>query len=118
MTGDIGEIMIVRFEGKSRVKGNTKKFSRCRSRDNLTKGLYDNKALIRIEHGNEVPARPSSNTNSKENITTGEANGMQMKENNIVCSLEKMVSENLSKVEDNLKKIIAEQVTFAKARGQ
>ena len=36
MTGDIGESMIVRFEGKSRVKGNTKKFNRCRSRDNLT----------------------------------------------------------------------------------
>ena len=35
MTGDIGESMIVRFEGKSRVKGNTKKFNRCRSRDNL-----------------------------------------------------------------------------------
>ena len=27
MTGDIGESMIVRFEGKSRVKGNTKKFN-------------------------------------------------------------------------------------------
>ena len=36
MTGDIGESMIVRFEGKSRFKGNTKKFNRCRSRDNLT----------------------------------------------------------------------------------
>ena len=36
MTGDIGESMIVRFEGKSRVKGNTKKFNRCRSKDNLT----------------------------------------------------------------------------------
>ena len=36
MTGDIGERMIVRFEGKSRVKGNTEKFNRCRSRDNLT----------------------------------------------------------------------------------
>ena len=36
MTGDIDESMIVRFEGKSRVKGNTKKFNRCRSRDNLT----------------------------------------------------------------------------------
>ena len=36
MTCDIGESMIVRFEGKSRVKGNTKKFNRCRSRDNLT----------------------------------------------------------------------------------
>ena len=35
MTGDIGESMIVRFEGKSRVKGNNKKFNRCRSRDNL-----------------------------------------------------------------------------------
>ena len=35
MTGDIGESMIVRFESKSRVKGNTKKFNRCRSRDNL-----------------------------------------------------------------------------------
>ena len=36
MTGDIGDSMIVRFEGKSRVKGNTEKFNRCRSRDNLT----------------------------------------------------------------------------------
>ena len=36
MTGDIGESMIVRFEGKSRVEGNTKKFNSCRSRDNLT----------------------------------------------------------------------------------
>ena len=36
MTGNIGESMIVRFEGKSRVKGNTKKFNRCRSSDNLT----------------------------------------------------------------------------------
>ena len=36
MTGDIGKSMIVRFEGKSRVKGNTKGFHRCRSRDNLT----------------------------------------------------------------------------------
>ena len=36
MTGDIGESMILRFESKSRVKGNTKKFNRCRSRDNLT----------------------------------------------------------------------------------
>ena len=36
MTGDIGESMIVRFEGKSRVKGDTEKFNRCRSRDNLT----------------------------------------------------------------------------------
>ena len=36
MTGNIGKSMIVRFEGKSRVKGNTKKFNRCRSRDNLT----------------------------------------------------------------------------------
>ena len=34
--GDVGGSMIVRFEGKSRVKGNTKKFNRCRSRDNLT----------------------------------------------------------------------------------
>ena len=30
MTGDIGESTIVRFEGKSRVKGNTKKFNRSR----------------------------------------------------------------------------------------
>ena len=36
MTGYIGESMIVGFEGKSRVQGNTKKFNRCRSRDNLT----------------------------------------------------------------------------------
>ena len=36
MTGDIGESMIVRFESKSRVEGNIKKFNRCRSRDNLT----------------------------------------------------------------------------------
>ena len=36
MTGDIGDSMIVRFEGKGRVKGNTEKFNRCRSRDNLT----------------------------------------------------------------------------------
>ena len=36
MAGDIGESMRVRFKGKSRVKGNTKKFNRCRSRDNLT----------------------------------------------------------------------------------
>ena len=36
MTGDIGDSMIVRFEGKSRVKGNTEKFNRCRSRANLT----------------------------------------------------------------------------------
>ena len=36
MTGDIGDSMIVRFEGKSRVEGNTEKFNRCRSRDNLT----------------------------------------------------------------------------------
>ena len=27
MTGDIGDSMIVRFEGKSRVKGNTEKFN-------------------------------------------------------------------------------------------
>ena len=31
MTGDIGEGMIVRFEGKSRGKGNTKKFNRSTS---------------------------------------------------------------------------------------
>ena len=31
MTGDIGDSMIVRFEGKSRVEGNTEKFNRCRS---------------------------------------------------------------------------------------
>ena len=36
MTGDIGESMKVRFEGESRVKGNTKKINRCRSRDTLT----------------------------------------------------------------------------------
>ena len=36
MTGDIGESMIVRFESKSRVEGNTKKVNRCGSRDNLT----------------------------------------------------------------------------------
>ena len=30
MTGDIGESMIVRFEGKSRVKGNTKKLTAIR----------------------------------------------------------------------------------------
>ena len=36
MTGDIGESMRVRFEDKSRVKGNTKRFNRSRSRDNLT----------------------------------------------------------------------------------
>ena len=40
MTDDIGESMIVRFEGKSRVKGNTKKFNRSRSMDNLT-GIRD-----------------------------------------------------------------------------
>ena len=34
--GDIGDSMIVRFEGKSRVIGNTEKFNRCRSRDNMT----------------------------------------------------------------------------------
>ena len=28
MTGDIGESMIVRFQGKSRDKGNTKKVNR------------------------------------------------------------------------------------------
>ena len=36
MAGDIGESMILRFEDKSRVKGNTKQFNRCRRRDNLT----------------------------------------------------------------------------------
>ena len=35
MTGDTGESMMVRFEGKSRVKGNTKKFNGCRSKNNL-----------------------------------------------------------------------------------
>ena len=62
--------------------------------------------------GNEFPATPSRNINSQGNITTEEANAMQIKDNNIICSLEKMVSEeSLSKVEDNLKQIITEQVT-------
>ena len=73
--------------------------------------MHDKEAVIRINQGNKFPATPSRNINSQGNITTEEANAMQIKDNNIICSLEKMVSENLSKVEDNLKKIITEQVT-------
>ena len=52
----------------------------------LRSDMYDKEVLIRIRHGNEVPATQSINTNSKENITTEEANGMKMKENNAICS--------------------------------